>query len=137
MSTAQDGAVDAPSDYERVGGGRAVRAVVDDFYQRVLADPSLAPFFTGVDITGLKRHQVLLVSQVIGGPAQYDGRELDQAHAHLDIADDDFDAVVVHLVASLQGAGVPDDVIGRVGEALGAMRPAVVTADGAPEDGAP
>ena len=38
------------SDYERIGGGPAVSSVVTRFYDLVLADPQVAPFFTGVDI---------------------------------------------------------------------------------------
>lgn len=119
------------SDYELVGGGPAVRAVVDSFYQLVLGDPLLAPLFEGVDMPRLKRHQALLVSQVMGGPAEYDGRELHQAHAGLEITDEHFDHVVEHLVAALQQAGVPDDVIGRVGAALGGTRSDIVTSSGA------
>jgi hemoglobin len=57
----------AVSDYDMVGGGPAVSAVVNDFYERVLSDPQLAPYFEGVDLARLKRHQVLLISQVLGG----------------------------------------------------------------------
>ena len=35
------------SDYDAIGGGPAVSAVVNDFYVRVLADPQLAPYFEG------------------------------------------------------------------------------------------
>jgi truncated hemoglobin YjbI len=35
------------SDYDLVGGGPAVGAVVNDFYERVLRDPQLAPYFEG------------------------------------------------------------------------------------------
>lgn len=81
------------SDYDLVGGGSAVSAVVNDFYERVLRDPQLAPYFEGIDLARLKRHQVLLISQVLGGPADYDGRPLDQAHAGLGISHDDLAAV--------------------------------------------
>lgn len=115
------------SDYELVGGGPAVSAVVTRFYDLVLTDPELAPFFTEVDMAALKRHQVLLVSQVMGGPANYDGRELKTAHAGLGIGPDDFAAVVAHLVTALKEASVPDDIIGRVGAALQATKVDIVT----------
>jgi hemoglobin len=115
------------SDYEMIGGGRAVSAVVRDFYDRVLADPELAPFFEGIDMGPLRRHQTLLVSQVLGGPAEYDGRELAEAHDGLDIGRGDFQAVVVHLVRALEAAGVPDDIVGRVVGALAAHEKDVVT----------
>jgi hemoglobin len=106
------------SDYQRVGGGPAVTAVVDTFYDKVLADPDLTGYFTDVDLPRLKRHQVLLVSQVLGGPAQYDGRDLAAAHAGLGVTSGDFGRVVEHLVESMEEAAVPPDIVGRVGSVL-------------------
>lgn len=118
----------APSDYERAGGGRGVGRVVTRFYDLVLDDKQLASFFTGTDLVALKRHQVLLISQVLGGPAEYSGRDLREAHAGLTIAPSDFARVVAHLVTALQECEVPDDVIARAGEVLGASEPDVVSA---------
>ncbi len=119
---------DTPSsDYELVGGGPAVSSVVARFYDLVLADGELEPFFAGVDMTALKRHQVLLVSQAMGGPSNYDGRDLKAAHAGLGIGPDAFAAVVAHLVTALKEASVPDDVIGRVGAVLQATQVDIVT----------
>jgi hemoglobin len=115
-----------PTDYERIGGGRAVAAVVDRFYELVLADPRLAPFFVGLDMSRLKRHQVLLISQVMGGPADYDGRTLRDAHNGLKISSDDFARVVTHLVAALQEAAVPADIIERVGGVRGGAEKDIV-----------
>ncbi len=120
-----DGAV---SDYERVGGGPAVSAVVDRFYQLVLGDEELAGFFEGTDMAQLKRHQVLLVSQVMGGPAQYDGRDLREAHSRLDISRGDFGKVVAHLGQALEEGGVPPEIIARVGAQLAATEQDVVAA---------
>lgn len=106
------------SDYQRIGGGPAVTAVVDNFYSKVLSDPHLSGYFTDVDLPRLKRHQVLLVSQVLGGPAQYEGRDLAAAHAGLGVTTDHFGRVVEHLVESMQEATVPPEIIGRVGDAL-------------------
>lgn len=128
VSGAARGAEARVSDYQRIGGGRAVSAVVDRFYESVLADPQLAPFFVESDVNRLKRHQVLLISQVMGGPADYDGRGLREAHTGLNIKSDDFDCVVTHLVAALQEASVPDEVIGRLGAQLGEAQKDVVQA---------
>ena len=116
-----------PSDYERIGGAPAVRAVVNRFYQLVLHDDRLAGFFTGVDMSRLKRHQAQMISQVMGGPVAYEGRELRSAHVDLGIRPSDFAAVVDHLVTALREAGAPPDVVGRVLEALSVTEPDVVT----------
>src|SRR5690606_24394783 len=69
-----------------IGGARAVAAVVDEFYRRLLADPVTAPYFTSVPMDTLKRHQVLMLVKVLGGPDRYQGRDLHSAHAHLHIS---------------------------------------------------
>ena len=91
--------------YDSIGGGPAVRAAVDDFYARVLADPQLAPFFTGVDLQHLKAHQRAFIAAAIGGAEIYQGRDMAAAHAGLAITDADFDAVAGHLVDTLTGLG--------------------------------
>lgn len=114
------------TDYDRVGGGPAISAVVDRFYQLVLGDDRLSAYFTATDISRLKRHQVLLVSQVMGGPARYDGRDLQEAHAGLDIDSDHFALVVSYLAQALDEAGVPSEIIARVGGQLAAAKGDVV-----------
>ena len=116
----------AVSDYDAIGGGPAVSAVVNDFYVRVLGDPQLAPYFEGVDMARLKRHQVLLVTQVLGGPDRYDGRPLDEAHEDLDIDHDDFARVAAHLTAAMRDAGAPEDIIMRAIAAVAATEPDIV-----------
>ncbi len=120
----------ARSDYERVGGGPAISIVVDRFYELILGDGRLASYFTDTDLRRLKRHQVLLISQVLGGPAEYDGRELRQAHARLDVRREDFRLVVGYLAQALTEAGVEDDIIARVGATLAATEADVVAAAG-------
>jgi hemoglobin len=114
------------SDYERVGGAPAIKAVVDRFYELVLGDQRLAGYFIGTEMTALKRHQVLLISQVMGGPAQYDGRDLQQAHDGLDVSGEHFALVVSYLAQALGEAGVPPEIIARVGDRLGEAKADVV-----------
>ena len=101
----------AVSDYEIIGGGSAVSAVVNDFYGRVLGDSQLAPYFEEVDLARLKRHQVLLVTNLLGGPDNYTGRPLDEAHDGLGITHDDLAAVVSHFAAAMKAAGAADDIV--------------------------
>jgi hemoglobin len=114
------------SDYQAVGGAPAITAVVGRFYELVVADDRLAGYFEGVEMVRLKRHQVALVSQVMGGPVEYSGRDLRAAHQGMGISADDFAVVVDHLVTALTEAGVPSDIIGRVGAALGGTEADIV-----------
>ena len=80
--------------YDSIGGAPAVRAAVDDFYARVVADSRLTPFFARTDMERLKAHQRAFIAAAIGGPEIYAGRDMTAAHAGLGIGDADFDAVV-------------------------------------------
>jgi hemoglobin len=51
---------DVTTAYARIGGAPAVRAVVDRFYERLLADAELRVYFAGLGeeaMAGLRRHQ--------------------------------------------------------------------------------
>ena len=117
-----------PTLYERLGAENGIRAAVDQFYDRVLADPTLAPYFEGIDMGALRRHQFEMLSAATGGPQQYTGRDMAAAHAGRDITGSAFDSVVGHLVATLQSVGADDDSIGQVGAALTPLRSDIVTA---------
>ena len=114
------------TDYDRIGGGPAVGAVVEELYRRLTADDQVSHYFDDVSLAALKRHQALMITTILGGPDHYDGRPLDEAHVPLGITDGDYDRVGGHLIACLQDAGVPDDIQGRVGAALGQARGAIV-----------
>jgi hemoglobin len=113
--------------YQTLGREQGVRAAVDDFYRRVLADPQLASYFDGVDMARLRGHQARLLVQVTGGPAGYRGRDLAAAHEALGITPADFERVVEHLATTLADLGVDEGTVGQVGTALAAYRDDIVT----------
>src|SRR5664279_784994 len=115
--------------YEALGAEVGIRTVVDDFYDRVVADPQLAPYFATIDMVDLRRHQVDFLSSATGGPRQYTGRALADAHAALAVTDDAFDSVVTHLLASLEACGVEPDTVAGVVAALSPLRSDIVTSD--------
>jgi len=114
--------------YESLGADVGIRKAVDEFYDRVVADPRLVGYFSGVDMTALRRHQVGMLSAATGGPRRYTGKDMAAAHAGLRINGEAFDRVVGHLTATLTALGVPDGTITGVLAALGPLRPAIVTA---------
>ncbi|WP_333767090.1 group I truncated hemoglobin [Streptomyces sp. IBSBF 2435] len=114
--------------FEAVGGAPAVEAVVDLFYDRVLADPALAGYFEGRDMARLKRHQRLFVGQALGSREPYPGRTMERAHSGLAITGEAFDLVVGHLAAALAEAGVDGPTIGTIAETLLPLKPDIVTA---------
>ena len=99
---------------------------MEEFYRRIVADARLARFFARVDMAQLKRHQALFISQALGGPKQYDGRSMAEAHAHLDISEAHFNAVAGHLVATLKHFKVSQADIDTVVAAVAPLKADIV-----------
>lgn len=106
--------------YDAIGGQDALVAVVDDFYDRVLADPDLAPYFAGTRLPALKGKQVEFFAGALGGPRVYQGQSMRQVHAGRGITQAAFDKVAYHLTSSLVAAGVPGDLVSQI---IGAIAP--------------
>ncbi|WP_078532527.1 group I truncated hemoglobin [Streptomyces hokutonensis] len=114
--------------FDQIGGEPAVEAVVDLFYDRVLADPLLADYFGGVEIGRLKRHQRLFIGQALGAKRPFPGRTMKRAHEGLAVTDAAFDRVVEHLAASLADAGLDEKTIGSIAELLLPLKADIVRA---------
>ncbi|WP_432927071.1 group I truncated hemoglobin [Microbispora sp. CA-135349] len=112
--------------FDQIGGSGAVAAVVDEFYTRVVDDPMLRSHFTGVDMAKLKAHQRSFVAAALGGPQEYRGKSMDEAHAGLGITAEEFDQVVFHLAGALESCGVDDETIGSIAGALAPLKEQVV-----------
>ncbi|MFI5587317.1 group 1 truncated hemoglobin [Amycolatopsis sp. NPDC051758] len=105
--------------YEAIGGREALVAVVDDFYERVLADADLAVFFRGTNLPRLKGLQVDFFTAALGGPEEYTGRSMKDVHRGRGITAHHFELVAKYLSDALLAAGVPAEtteaIIGAVG----------------------
>lgn len=113
--------------YERLGGRESIRAVVDEFYDRVLADDRVNGYFEETDVAALRAHQTGFLVAVAGGPDAYEGRDLAEAHAGLGIDAEAFAVVATHLDETLLAFDVPDRERSEVMDAVGSLEPAVVS----------
>ncbi|MEU8421079.1 group 1 truncated hemoglobin [Micromonospora sp. NPDC048835] len=116
------------SHYDRIGGASSVKAAVDLFYDKVLADQELAGYFSDVDMAGQRRHLALMLTVVLGGPNEYAGRGLAEAHQPLNIPVGHYVKVGEHLTVTLTELGVPADILADVQTVLGQVQDQVVAA---------
>lgn len=114
--------------FERIGGPGGAAAAVSVFYQRVIADPMLAPWFEGVDMDRLATHQRWFLAAALGGPDRFTGRDLGTAHHGLGITDAAFDRVAEHLTAALTEVGVEHGDVTTIIATVAELRAAVVEA---------
>jgi hemoglobin len=131
MSTAVDPmAEQPPSLFTRLGGQAALESAVVLFYDKVMADPELAPFFERLEMGIQVRKQIRFMTYAFGGPQLYSGPDLRTAHKHLvhqqGLSDKHFDAIARNLQATLQELNVPADVIDECIALVGSLRSEVL-----------
>lgn len=101
--------------FDRLGGMSAVSAAVDIFYSKVLADKSINHFFAGTDMKVQASKQKVFLAYVFGATNTfYTGKNMRDAHAHLHLKEEHFNAVAGHLVATLQELNIAQNLIDEV-----------------------
>ena len=121
--------------YERLGGDFAIAAVVDRFSDQLLknpkivnANPQLKEWHTEkykARLPGLKFLRTLWVCAVAGGPFQYTGKTLKDAHFDLHIPAEVFDEVAAELGRALDYFKVPKREKEEAMAAFNAQKPDV------------
>ena len=102
--------------FEDIGGEAAVEAAVDLFYRKVLSDDRISQFFDGVDMDQQRAKQKAFLTVAFGGPNNYSGKDMREAHKHLNLTEEHFNAVAENLVATLKELEVTQENIDRVVE---------------------
>src|SRR5215831_15097320 len=109
-------AADSPpgkSLYDRLGGVYPISVVVDSFIDLLLvndvlnANPAIKAARERVPAAGLKFHVTTLVCQYTGGPCKYTGRVMAESHAHLNIGEKEWQAMLADFRRVLNNYGVP------------------------------
>ena len=104
--------------YDRIGGAAVIDTLIPAFYSRVLADPDLAPFFRHARLETLHGMQREFFTMALGGPTEYTGQSLSQAHHGRGITTAHFSRFVSHLLETLEAVGLSraeaDEVIARI-----------------------
>ncbi len=132
--------------YERLGAEAGISNIVADFAQRVLDDPRVNWTRQGVSSGGflhsskadtwnptpenvelLKKHLTEFVGLATGGPAKYTGKQIETAHAKMDISNPEFDAAMGDLKASLDKLKIPNTEQKELLAIVESTRPEIVT----------
>src|SRR5258706_13459296 len=104
--------------YEEIGGTAVLKTAVAVLYQRMLADPAVAPWFSDIDMERLRSHQHAFLTTALGGPDVFTGRNLADAHAGLHVSVEAFDRMTDHLTGVLRDLGVATAAVAEVSERL-------------------
>jgi len=118
--------------YDRLGKKEGIRAVVDDFYHRLLADAELGPFFKGADMEKLRRTQTDFLCEAAGGPETYDAEPVREAHLHIPFTPAHIQRAVELLHESLDAFDVAEEDAAAVVQAIAAYEEDLLAS---PDDG--
>lgn len=99
--------------FEQLGGKNAMNAVVELFYRKVLADDRICHFFSGTDMEALRAKQKAFLTFAFGGPNRYSGKGIRSAHAHMDLNEEHFNAVLEALASTLKELKVSEELIAQ------------------------
>lgn len=100
--------------YDDIGGKAAVDAAVDIFYQKVLKDERISSFFSTTNIAIQKAKQKAFLTVAFGGPNNYTGKNMRDAHKHMNLSDKHFNAVAENLVSTLNELNVTQPHIDEI-----------------------
>lgn len=102
--------------YQRLGGAERIAALLDDVVDRHAVNPLLAPRFRNRDLPRIKRVATQFFCAGAGGPQVYEGRDMREVHAGMNISEQEFMAATDDIVAAMneQGVGQPEinEVVG-------------------------
>lgn len=117
--------------YGRLGGKKAIAAVVDQFVSNVAADGRINGYFKAAasDPKRLAAFKGKLVDQICeasGGPCKYKGKDMKSAHAGMGVDGPAFDALVEDLVQALDKFHVATEDKNTLLGVLGPMKSDIV-----------
>ncbi|HJT97105.1 MAG TPA: group 1 truncated hemoglobin [Rhodanobacteraceae bacterium] len=112
--------------YRALGGTDGIAGVVDAALAEIHGDLRINMLFEKTDMADLRRLLIEQICAATGGPCEYTGRSMEEAHSGLHLTDADFDAFVEDLVRAMDAGKVPKDLQKQLLDLLGPMRPEVV-----------
>jgi hemoglobin len=96
--------------YERIGGRRTIAKTVDDFCERLTHDPRVLHQFEFDRLDSLKAGHRAWLANALGSLDDGPVADLREAHRHLEISNEQVNAVMTHLDAAFDTAGIDDEL---------------------------
>ena len=117
-----------PSDalYRALGEGPGVERLVDAALLRIHDDLRINLFFENTDLPDLRRLLIEQICAASGGPCEYTGRSMEEAHSGMYLSEEDFSAFVEDLVAAMNDVGIGAENQQTLLGLFGPMKPQII-----------
>jgi hemoglobin len=100
--------------YERLGGREGIHAIVTDLVELHRINPIVGPRFRTSNVEKLQRLAHEFFCAGAGGPEKYTGRDLREAHAGMNISEQEYLAVMDDVVQAMSKHGIEADAHNEV-----------------------
>lgn len=104
----------SPELYQQLGERSGIADIVEDMLYGVVDDPRINQHFKGVDLGELHGLLTDQFCELSGGPCTYEGRDMRESHAEMDISAGDFNALVESLIVAMEKNDVPTGAQNRL-----------------------
>lgn len=112
--------------YHDLGGTPGITTIVDGFLLRLADNERIVDTFADTDIAEFRRLLIEQLCDLSGGPCQYSGRSMAEAHRNMGVSAMQFNALVEDFMASMDDAGVPRGAQNRLLALLAPMHAEIV-----------
>ncbi|KAL4511742.1 hypothetical protein ABPG72_012587 [Tetrahymena utriculariae] len=102
------------SKFNRLGGEKFLGIAVDLFYQKVMRDERIHHFFDKIDIKHQKQMMAHFLSVMLGADETYKGKNMREAHQHLELNNLHFDVFKAILMDTLIELDVDFSLIDQI-----------------------
>nr|WP_245573541.1 group 1 truncated hemoglobin [Curvibacter lanceolatus] len=113
--------------YKAFGEKTGLTQLMDDFVNRLAADPRIADKFKNTNLEHLKHQLTEQLCQVAGGPCQYQGPDMAAAHADMGVSKGNFNALVEDLQKAMDARSIPFSAQNQMLARLAPMHRDIIT----------
>jgi hemoglobin len=113
--------------YQSLGEKPGITLLMDDFVNRLKADPRIGKMFDDIKPAYLKEQLTDQVCEISGGPCKYEGEEMKKSHEKLGIDKAQFNLLVEILQRAMDARGIPFTAQNQLLAKLAPMHREIIT----------
>jgi len=88
--------------FERLGAEPGIKAIASDLVDNHMNNPTISTRFAKTDVAGLKNAATTFITTGTGGPENYKGKDMLEAHKGMNISANEFMAVLDDAICALE-----------------------------------
>jgi hemoglobin len=112
--------------YDRIGGEKVSRAIVEDIWTNHTSNPIVKGRFINSDPEYVKQRVFEIFAAATGGDVEYKGMDLAERHSNMNVSEMEFNASIDDIMAAMTKNNIAQKEKDEVLVILWSVRPAIV-----------